>query len=541
MRKKNILSILLGAALALLLVGCGGGGGTGDTPSATATGATGQVALMLTDGPADDYDQILITIRQVQLLPTDGSDPVVVFNPDEPVVYDLLDLRPQDDEDGGALLAVGDVPAGSYSKIRLVVDSVVGVQGAVNIDFKLSSGKIDLNPQGSFEVEAGVTLAVTLDIDCDKSIHVSGNHKNFRPVVFVDIERAHPDFHCPRVVQGDIAALAYGEDGETVVGFDMTLNRGKVTIPVLLDEASVIIDDQGDVADAQMLAVGDAVSVRGRLAEGGLLASMVVVGDVVRFDGIVTQAVADDQFVVSGDSEQTIVLTSGTLILWGCDNVLDPDAIQPGMPVRIFGKEQDGRIVAVAVLLKPHIVAGSLTAMAAVDEGYLLTVAVPADEGTGTDDATTPEEPADTTTVFLPTGAPIWIKGDGLLSTDALMTLVACAPREVWIVMGDLTTDPPLAVKVTVVPESIETTVTEVDTVQRLLITEAGTIHVKLLTPVLDLTGDDDDAYHLPFTSLDGIAPGDLLRVYALSLCPEDEADYEATLVLIVPAETETE
>jgi len=35
---------------------------------------------------------------------------------------------------------------------------------------KLPSGKIDLNPRGDFEVTAGATLSIRIDIDADKSI-----------------------------------------------------------------------------------------------------------------------------------------------------------------------------------------------------------------------------------------------------------------------------------------------------------------------------------------------------------------------------------
>lgn len=526
--KKGLLSIVLSAVLTLFISGCGGGGGTATDTLESSGDGTGQVALMLTDGPADDYDQILITIRQIELLPTDGSAPVVVFDPAEPVTYDLLNLREEDDEDGGALLAFNDVPVGSYCKIRLTVDRVVGVQATVSSEFQLSSGKIDLNPRGSFIVDSGATLAVTMDIDCDKSIHISGNHKNFRPVVFVDIQRARPGLRCPRVLQGDISALTYADDGVAVTGFEMTLPRSLIRLPILLDDTSVIIDDIGEVADAQVLAVGDTVSVRGRLQEGGLLASLVVVGDVARFDGIVTQAAADDQFAIStGDAEQTVHLTTGTLILWGCNQELDPDAIQPGMPARVIGKEQNGEIVAVAVLLRPNIITGSLTAMEAVENGHLLTVVASGDEDTGID-----------TTVFLPAEAAIMVKGDGYLTAQQLMAMVACAPRDVCILTGDMTLDPLQAIKVVVVPESIETVTTQVDTDQRLLTTEAGAILVAADTTILDLTLTDGGPQYTSAIDLDEIAPGDQLRIYTLSLCPDDAADYEATIVLVVPSLT---
>ena len=52
------------------------------------------------------------------------------------------------------------------------------------------NGKIDLNPQGSFDVVPGETLYIQLDMDAKKSIKIDdvGNGDYiFRPVVFVDV------------------------------------------------------------------------------------------------------------------------------------------------------------------------------------------------------------------------------------------------------------------------------------------------------------------------------------------------------------------
>jgi hypothetical protein len=544
MKNKGVLFILVSAALMLALFGCGGGGGSSDGSPTSAAGGTGQVALMLTDGPAQDYDQILITIAQAELLPANDGAPVVIFDPAEPVVYDLLNLRQEDDEDGGALLTVADVPAGTYSKIRLEVTKVVGVKATVQTEFKLSSGKIDLNPRGPFEVEANATLAITLDIDCDKSIHISvGNQKNFRPVVFIDIERAHRWLRCPRVLQGTVSALTYGEDEVSVTGFTLTLPRSQIQIPVLLDEESLIIDDQGNVADTQVLAIGEPVSVRGRLQEGGLLASMVVVGDMSRYDGIVKTSVDEEtgQFVLAGDTQRTIGLTEGTLILWGCNQELDSSAIKPGIPARVIAKvQEDGSIVAVVVLLRPHLVVGSLTAMEKVKEGYTLSMIVDSPEDDTDDSAEGITEP-ESTTVFMPNGAPIWVKGNGFLTPEQLMTLVACASRDVELLIGDPSAETPQALKVIVLPELVVATVAQVNADQGMIVTDTGaTIHVKDEVPVMDLTEADHpshhrSSHHQPASALEDIEAGDVVRVYAIALCPDAAADYEATAVIIVP------
>jgi hypothetical protein len=460
----------------------------------------------------------------------------VIFDPDEPVEYDLLSLRPEEEGDAGALLTLAAVPVGSYSKIRLEVESVRGEQilpdGSVQTtEFKLSSGKIDLNPRGSFHVTADVTIAVTLDIDCNKSIHVSGNHKNFRPVVFVNIEPLERPQLCPRVLHGTIASLTYGDDQQTIEGFAMTLPGCHHGIQILMGENTVVIDAQGNVVDAQALKAGDLVHVRGRLQEGGLLAEMVVVGDVDLYAGTVVQGVTDNQFALDlyldDNAEAKIVtLLPETLILWGCDGRLTPDSIQPGMRARVLGKAQeDGTIVAVAVLLRPQWVSGVLTTMEPADNGYTLTV------------NTQPESVTPTyTTLFLPEWAIIHPQFDGLLTAEQLAEWVACQPRSVYITVAPTQAPPLTATWVTVQAETLQATVSEVNTADRLLATDAGIVHVGIPSCITDLTLTDG-----PLASFGDIAPGDTLVLYGFATCPIEpgEAAFEAYVVSIVPPDVE--
>lgn len=520
--------VFLTAVLILGFMGCGGG-----SESATGTLATGEsngtVALMLTDGPADEYDRIIIALERIILLTADGDSQVVVFEPDTPAVYDLLELRPEDDGDGGALLAVKDVPAGYYSKIRLVVTSV---RGEVDLgddqtevtEFKLSSGKIDLNPRGQFEVAPNTTLNITLDIDCDKSIHLSGNNKVFRPVVFVDIAQADNVQRCPRIMKGTIAALTYAEDQTTVTGFELMLDDNGELVPIQVEEFTAIIDDEGQVTDAQSLNVGDAVYVRGSLTDAGMLASMVVIGDLTRYEGTVTTPVTDGAFTIFSDSEQTVAITPGTVILQGCDTQLSPEAVQPGMQARIIGKWVDDHIVAVAIILRPQVMSGEITKMEPVEGGYTVTLAVP--------------DPAEIvlTSIFLPADTPITVKFDGTLTADELADLVLCQNRQATIAI-DLPAGQALtATKVVVLPESVYALVQAVDPDARLLTVEinaeAALIDVKQDAHIFDFTSADQ-----PESSLSDIEPGDQLLLYGLSRCPgaESDPDFTAVVILVNP------
>ena len=71
--------LLIAMPITLLLVSCGGGG-SGGSQSTAGSSVSGSVALLLADGPADDYDQIFITITEVSLIPKEGRGrgPVVI-------------------------------------------------------------------------------------------------------------------------------------------------------------------------------------------------------------------------------------------------------------------------------------------------------------------------------------------------------------------------------------------------------------------------------------------------------------------------------
>ena len=70
-------------AAVMMLAGCGGGGGGGsDGISSDSSSGSGNVALLLADGPADDYCTIWMSITKVLLMPSDKNSnpsPVVIF------------------------------------------------------------------------------------------------------------------------------------------------------------------------------------------------------------------------------------------------------------------------------------------------------------------------------------------------------------------------------------------------------------------------------------------------------------------------------
>lgn len=176
-----VLALLAG----LSITSCGGGSGD-DSASGDDVGS---VAVLLTDGPASDYDQVNLTITQIELIGDNGAS-AVVFSGERTV--DLLDLS-----DDAEVFSLADAPAGIYRKIRFTVTALQLVKlddaGAIveTVEPELpANGMIDLNPRMDFIVSGDEPLVLQLDLDADKSLQAIrlGNGKyRFRPVVFVEI------------------------------------------------------------------------------------------------------------------------------------------------------------------------------------------------------------------------------------------------------------------------------------------------------------------------------------------------------------------
>ncbi|MBI5056496.1 MAG: DUF4382 domain-containing protein [Nitrospirae bacterium] len=171
---------------ALIISSCGGsGGGSSNTSQGTQSGS-GSVAVFLKDSPADDFSQINITISRIGLISNDRN--VTVFSGIK--TLNLLDLK-----DETMLFSVGNnVSAAQYNKIRLYVEKIELVKkdtGEKIYPDLPANGKIDLNLREMFTVVSGKTVAVQLDMDAEKSIHIvrTGNQEKyiFRPVVFIDV------------------------------------------------------------------------------------------------------------------------------------------------------------------------------------------------------------------------------------------------------------------------------------------------------------------------------------------------------------------
>lgn len=326
-------------ALAFWLSGCGkGGGGSGGVASESASGGTGSVAVLITDAPDSEFDEINVTTTFIELLSETGRVPI--FEGEE--TFNLLELS---EVSKFFVLAEG-VPAGPYGKVRMTLSDLELVrkndQGEVIETFhpKLpGNGKLDLNPRMSFFVEAGATLLLEIDMDAKKSIHIVGTASDkyqFRPVVFVRILDSS--------VLGKIIRLEGTVDGAPGDDeFKLCLNGDAgLCVEVHVDADTALFDDQANPIDFGDLGDGDPVIVYARFrpddgspaddAENDFDVDALVIevnGTFVALTGTASTVPMSNMFTLTLDRDQA-GLTAGTDV-----------QVELQAATRIFSKEGD--------------------------------------------------------------------------------------------------------------------------------------------------------------------------------------------------------
>jgi len=495
--------------IAAVFTACGGGGGGSSSGSAPASGS---VAVMLTDGPYDDLEELLITVTKVSLLREDNGREVVVFEDPAGHEVDILSYQ-----DTNYLLTVNrNVPVGTYNKVRLEVSDVQAVGGdcdAYGIEIKLPSGKIDLNPRGTFQVVEGEALAIRLDIDAKKSflLHKAGNSGKciFRPVIFVDIQPVSNVDSCPEVLRGLIYSVS---NTSTTFTFDLDTNRGE-RLQVSIDPDTVVFNKNGEPDDTSVITVGELAYVRGRIKpDGSLLASLVVIGEVSKVKGTATTAADAGQYTMSLDPSQElvgVVLDDKSIILIDCDTPVNSDYIQQGVRTTVIGKYDDATppvLHAIVVIVGPREITGQLTQIDSVDRNLTI------QPETGS---------AETVTVFLPDDQYIYLQGDGVVDLSRLQYLLGCPNSNIKVrVLLDtaITTTPPTpptTKKVYVIPDQRTSDVDSVSpSLHTIFLRDGYTIDVESDATIIKKTG----ASYVPI-DLSKIRPGDEVTVFGLTNC----------------------
>ena len=186
----KVVTVLAAATLALLqFQGCSGGGGDGVVPIAS-TSSTGTLKLSITDKMSDDFQKVVISIREIRVVPAGrenapDNDPglPVVARFATPRVIDVMQLQFVQQALGEIVL-----PSGSYSQIRLILEPNPNGQGQPPANYLVlktdptliplttpSSQQSGLKVLGPIVIKPGIINAVMIDFDPNTAIVARGN------------------------------------------------------------------------------------------------------------------------------------------------------------------------------------------------------------------------------------------------------------------------------------------------------------------------------------------------------------------------------
>ena len=174
-------ALLSGFLLAPLVVGCGG---SAQNPSGPLS-AGGTLNVMLRDSPFTDAKALLVTFSDVSVHSSGGDFVRVPFSAGATSrTCDLKKLETAQD-----ILGVGQLPAGHYTQLRLVVSSAtiylqnassgpacapaIAAPGGTSAPVDIPSGELKLNREFDLASSGGTTIL--LDFDGDQSVKLTGS------------------------------------------------------------------------------------------------------------------------------------------------------------------------------------------------------------------------------------------------------------------------------------------------------------------------------------------------------------------------------
>jgi len=361
---KNCAAIRVALSMlvvALFLTACGSSGSSDSEPVyATPVGTTGMVGILFTDAPTDDYEEINLNVVKAILIGEDEKQEIV-FQGSEPV--NLLDL-----ENFSEPVMFGEVQAGTYTKLRLIVDELelIPMGGGDPIYPHLpGNGKIDLLQAEGFTVLPGRTLMIEIDMDANKSIKTTGagnsGKVNFRPVVKVKIVDGG-DPHKLARLEGSVS----DNPGDPANTFELCdIDSPNFCVNVSTDSMTSFFDAEGLGSDFSGVTGGAMAVVIGRYAtDPEIVLNAIVVeigGTAEQIKGNVVSDPAESKFLLVADDKSDFVIE------------LQPDGAQPG--TRYFNA--DGEIGADAIVLGVNIeVEGVKPAKAEPDHPDLMRAAL---------------------------------------------------------------------------------------------------------------------------------------------------------------------
>jgi hypothetical protein len=179
--KKQVGIGALALALALGASACSDSDGVG-------VGGTTRLTVLLTDAPTDYIEAAMVDIGAVVLVPADGSPHITLSDDGTDGPVNLLELQDAATE----VLAEAEIEAGSYTQLRLIVESAsvtlkdpytftdgstekaLKVPSGAQTGIKLLLGAGDGEGDEPLEIPAG-DLALVVDFDVSQSFVIQGN------------------------------------------------------------------------------------------------------------------------------------------------------------------------------------------------------------------------------------------------------------------------------------------------------------------------------------------------------------------------------
>lgn len=269
MRRLPLLLALAGLAALLAL---GALAGCGQHPATSGPGL-GTVHVRLTDDPGS-YDAVNLEVVQVAICRGTADDTEAAADSDTSeagsdstgwevlsdasATYDLLQLR----NGVFATLAIGQVPAGHYTQVRLKLGagSNVVVDGVTH-DLKVPSGmQSGYKLVGDFDVPAGGGVDLAIDFDASRSVvHNGAGVYILKPTARVVVQPAATTGSIQGTVDpNDVAVSAFAIFGsDTVATTATTAGDGSFVLPMLAPGTyDVALHPATSYADTTIAGVG---------------------------------------------------------------------------------------------------------------------------------------------------------------------------------------------------------------------------------------------------------------------------------------------
>ena len=338
-RKTSALATayLLSVAAVLLIAGCGGSGSGGTTTSSPAGPAeTGTVGLIFTDKPTEDFSAIRLNVIKAVLIGDDGQE--TLFDGEKSI--DLLNLTNFNEP-----IIFGEVRAGMYTKLRLVIDDLELVphdSGNSIFPSLPANGKIDLLDPSGIPVLPGRNLLIEIDMDANKSIKITGAGNSgkyqFRPVVKASFMDGGLPEKLARVA--GVVSEIFDDSAGSFLLCDIETPTSCLTVNTA--DGTCLFDNEGLPTSFAGLAVDDQVVVVGSYQhdlEIELNALIIEIGgNAEQVKGTVVSTPVDGSFLLlmNDGTEIVVELQDGTKF-FDADGEIGPGSIVLGVDIEVEG------------------------------------------------------------------------------------------------------------------------------------------------------------------------------------------------------------